>query len=83
VSEQPGFWKTRFGMTFAVFLAVAGTLLIMEHQAHIAEYEDWPILLLLAACIGMHLFMHGSHGSHGGHGSHDHSDNGSDDREDR
>jgi len=77
VNKQPGFWKTRFGMTFAVFLTVAGTLLIFEHQAHIAAYEDWPILLLLAACIGMHFFMHGSHGGH------DNSGNGSDHREDK
>lgn len=81
MNDEPGFWKTRFGMTFAVFLTVGGALLILEHRAHIAEYEDWPILLLLAACIGMHLFMHGSHG-HGGHSGHDRSGNTSDNGED-
>jgi len=26
------------------------------------------LILILGACVGMHLFMHGGHG--GGHGSH-------------
>ncbi|HPE31609.1 MAG TPA: DUF2933 domain-containing protein [Parvularculaceae bacterium] len=30
---------------------------------------DALLIGLLAACIGVHLFMHGGHGRHGDHGS--------------
>lgn len=49
-----------------VFIVAAGVVLILEHRAHVLGY--WPLLLLLAACIGSHLFMHRGHGKGGGHG---------------
>jgi hypothetical protein len=48
-----------------VFIVAAGVLLILEHRTHVLGY--WP-LLLLAACIGSHFFMHRGHGKGGGHG---------------
>jgi fatty acid desaturase len=48
-----------------VFIVAAGVLLILEHRAHVLGY--WP-LLLLAACIGSHFFMHRGHDKGGGHG---------------
>jgi hypothetical protein len=55
-------------MTFLAFLAAGGALLAFEHRAHIFSGEG-PLLLLLALCVVMHLFMHGGHGGHGGGGS--------------
>jgi hypothetical protein len=52
-------------MVLIIFIAAAGVLLILEHRAHVLGY--WP-LLLLAACIGSHFFMHRGHGKGGGHG---------------
>lgn len=65
------FWCTPAGTVLAVFLAVAGLLLIFEHRAHILG--DWVLFLPLLICIGMHFFMHGSHG-HGNHDRHKGSD---------
>ena len=62
-------WQDRTKLTFVVFLAIAAYFLWTEHQAHVIEYLPW---LLILACVGMHLFMHGGHG-HGGEG-HDHSE---------
>ncbi len=59
-----GFWRSRAGLTAAVFLAVAAFLLLSEHRAH--ALGALPYLLILA-CPLMHLFMHHGHGGHGGH----------------
>ena len=64
-SQEPNFWRTRSGVTLGVLGAIAGFLLISEHQAHFIEALP---LLLLGGCIVMHLFMHGGHGGHGGQG---------------
>lgn len=60
--------KSRAGVALLAFLAAGGFLLAYEHRVHL--FTGNGILFgLLAACIGMHLFMHGGHGSHGdGHG---------------
>ncbi len=58
--------RFRYGLGLAVFLAIAGYFLWEEHEVHILG--NLPLILILGACVGMHLFMHGGHG--GGHGSH-------------
>jgi hypothetical protein len=65
------FFGTRAGATLIVFTIAAGFLLLFEHRAHIPG--DYYLLgLILAFCIGIHIFMHGGHGGHGGgYGSHD------------
>ena len=51
-----------------VFLVAAGYFLITEHTAHLLTAAPY---LLLLACIGMHLFMHGGHGhNHGDSAQH-------------
>lgn len=60
------FLFSRAGLVLAGFLAVAGFFLWQEHAAHIIGYL--PLILILGACVGMHLFMHGGHG--GEHRSH-------------
>lgn len=62
--RQPGFWKSRSGMVFAGFLAVAAFLLAYEHRAHLFSGTG-SLILLLAVCVGMHLFMHHGHGGGG------------------
>ncbi len=67
--NNPSFFHSlrfRYGLGLAVFLAIAGYFLWEEHEAHILG--NLPLILILGACVGMHLFMHGGHG--GGHGSH-------------
>ncbi len=67
--NNPSFFHSlrfRYGLGLAVFLAIAGYFLWQEHEAHILGYL--PLILILGACVGMHLFMHGGHG--GDHGSH-------------
>jgi len=53
--------RTRARLAFAVFLAVAASLLVLEHWAHVVPFIPW---LLLAACPLMHMFMHRGHGHH-------------------
>lgn len=64
-SDSSGGWlRSRSGLVFLGFLAVALFLLWQEHRAHLLG--ALPYLLLLA-CPLMHLF----HGGHGGkHGDH-------------
>ena len=72
-TNNPSFFRSlrfRYGAVLVVFLAIAGFFLWQEHKAHIIGYG--PVLLLLGACLGMHLFMHGSHGGHGGGHGEDH-----------
>ena len=57
-------WRSRTKLPFAVFLAIGAYFLWTEHQAHVLEFLPWVLIL---ACVGMHLFMHGGHGHGGGH----------------
>ncbi len=65
---EHGTWlRSRSGLVFIGFLAIAGFFLLTEHTAHVLG--ALPLLLLLALCPLMHLFMHGGHGAdHAGHG---------------
>ncbi len=73
--RNPPFFRSlrfRYGLGLAFFLAVGGYFLWVEHEAHIMENAG--LILILATCVGMHLFMHGGHGhgkSHGGNQTHD------------
>lgn len=73
------FLKSRTGLVFLAFLAIAGFLLAFEHRAHIFT-GNGILIALLVACIGMHLLMHMGHGGHG-HGGNDDSDKMGDDGE--
>lgn len=74
-TEQRDFmeWlKSRQGIVFLAFAAIAIFFLWEEHKAHILGVLPFALLLL---CPLLHLFMHGGHGgSHGG--DHDHNDRG-------
>ena len=59
-TPPPPWWKTRTGVVFIGFMAIAAFFLIMEHQAHVLGVL--PLLLLLLVCPLMHLFMHGGGG---------------------
>lgn len=61
-----GFFRSRSGIVFIAFLAIAAVLLWQEHRAHLLGFAPY---LLLLACPLLHLFMHGGHGGHGGHSS--------------
>lgn len=63
--SQP-FLRTRAGIAFLAFAAIAATFLLAEHWAHVLGVL--PLLLPLIICLGMHVFMHGGHG----HGDGDH-----------
>lgn len=64
---QESFWRSRSGVVFGAFLAIAGLLLAYEHRIHIFTGNGFLIALLLG-CVVMHLFMHGGHGNHNDHG---------------
>ncbi len=57
-------WRNRTKLPLVIFLAIAGYFLWTEHQAHVVEFLPWVLIL---ACVGMHLFMHGKQGHGGGH----------------
>ena len=57
-----GWLKSRSGLAFLGFAAIAGFFLWEEHKAHIFVVLPYALLLL---CPLMHLF-HGGHGNHGG-----------------
>jgi multisubunit Na+/H+ antiporter MnhG subunit len=64
-------WRNPPNLALAVFLAIGGYFLWTEHEAHVIAALPW---VLIAGCLVMHLFMHGSH-SHGARGRrHDGSD---------
>ncbi|ATX67655.1 hypothetical protein BG454_03620 [Roseinatronobacter bogoriensis subsp. barguzinensis] len=50
-------------MALVVVIAGVGLGLAFEHRVHL--FASLPLLLPLAICLGMHLFMHRGHG--GGH----------------
>jgi len=56
-----GFLLSRPGVVLLGFLALGGFLLAVEHRAHLPG-GDWLLIALVAACLGMHFFMHGGHG---------------------
>jgi len=59
--QSGGFFRSRSGIIFILFLGIAGFFLWTEHRAHLFSFL--PFLLLLA-CPIMHLFHHGGHGGH-------------------
>ena len=65
-APQPGgigsFLRSRTGLVFIAFLAIATFYLVTEHTAHFFGFLPYGLLLL---CPIMHLFMHGGHGGHG------------------
>ena len=61
------FWKSRAGIALIAFLVAAGLLMVYEHRVHIFT-GNGILVVLLAFCVAMHLFMHGGHGSRGGKG---------------
>ena len=73
-TEQTGFigWlKSRTGLVFLGFAAIALFFLWEEHKAHILGALPYVLLLL---CPLLH-FFHGGHGDHGGTDE-QHKDNG-------
>ena len=67
-SEQRSWWRSRSGLVFLGFAAIAGFFLWEEHKAHILGVLPYALLLL---CPLMH-FFHG-HGNQGG-GDDEHKD---------
>ncbi len=59
--EPASFWGSRYSIGLVVLGAVAGFFLFTEHRAHV--FSALPYMLL-AACLLMHVFMHGGHGGH-------------------
>lgn len=75
-SAEKGWFRSRAGLGFLAFLAIAALFLFTEHQAHLFGFLPY---LLLLACPLLHLFMHRKHGGHGkGAGDHakDHAEHG-------
>lgn len=60
------FWTSRAGIVLITFLAIAGLLLVYEHRVHLLTGSGF-LIVLLAVCVIMHMFMHSGHGGHGGH----------------
>lgn len=58
-----GLLRSRAGRAVCILLALSGLGLAFEHRVHLLA--SLPLLLPLAICLGMHLFMHRGHG--GGH----------------
>jgi len=67
-SGSDSWLRSRSGLAFLGFLAVAGFFLWEEHKAHLLGVLPYVLLML---CPLLHLF----HGGHGGQG-HNHGDNG-------
>jgi len=67
-SQSSSFWSSRAGRVALAFLIIVGLLMAYEHRIHLFT-GNGLLVLLLFACVGVHLFMHGGHGGHGGHGS--------------
>lgn len=56
--------RSPLGMAACVVLAGVGLALAFEHRVHLLA--SLPLLLPLAICLAMHVFMHRGHGGHGG-----------------
>lgn len=54
-----GWLRSRTGLVFFAFLAIAAFYLVTEHTAHIFGILPYALLLL---CPLLHLFMHRGHG---------------------
>jgi quinol-cytochrome oxidoreductase complex cytochrome b subunit len=57
--DAPSWWRTRTGLVFLGFVAIAAFFLITEHRAHLVlaiRYLPWFLLL---ACLLMVLVMVG------------------------
>lgn len=63
------FLRSKIGIAFLVFLAAVAFLLVTEHRAHIYTGTGLLILLLIA-CIAVHVFMHRGQGNHDGGSGH-------------
>jgi Protein of unknown function (DUF2933) len=61
-SEQVSWFRSRSGLVFLVFSAIAIFFLWEEHKAHLLGALPYVLLLL---CPLLHLF-HGGHGRRGG-----------------
>lgn len=59
-------YRSRAGLGFAGFAALAALLLAYEHRLHI-PFGNLLAILPLIACVGLHGLMHGGHHRHGGH----------------
>ena len=59
--------RSKTGMVFIAFLAIAAFFLITEHTAHLFGVIPYVLLLL---CPLLHFFMHGGHGDHANHADH-------------
>ena len=62
-AESKAFWGSRSSIGLIVLGSITLYFLLTEHRAHFVG--ALPIILLLA-CLLMHVFMHGGHGGHGG-----------------
>ena len=60
-SQSGGWLRSRSGLVFFGFAAIAGFFLWEEHKAHLLGALPYVLLL---ACPLMHL-LHGGHGGHG------------------
>lgn len=62
VSKPRGFWRSTAGLVTIAFFVIGGFLLLAEHRAHLVPLIGYSLpLLLLLACLPMHLFTHGRH----------------------
>jgi hypothetical protein len=62
----PPWWRTRTGLVFLGFMAIAAYFLVTEHRAHLVLAVPYLPWLLLLACP----FMHHGHAGHGSGGQH-------------
>ena len=56
-----GLLRSPLGMAVCIVLAGVGLALAFEHRVHLLA--SLPLLLPLAICLLMHVFMHRGHGS--------------------
>ena len=59
--------RSKTGLVFIAFLAIAAFFLVTEHTAHFFGILPYALLLL---CPLLHLFMHRGHGDHANHADH-------------
>ncbi len=65
-SGSTSWLRSRSGLVFLGFLAIAAFFLWTEHRAHLLGILPFVLLLL---CPFLH-FLHGGHGSHDGNHEH-------------
>ena len=58
--------RSKTGLVFIAFLAIAAFFLVTEHTAHSFGFLPYALLLLFPL---LHLFMHSGHGDHSASGS--------------